>query len=433
MKLLRKFITESKDVSRSAGLWNLVACANLAIQPVLLMMIISRLMGAKGAAMSFFTLGNTYSNLFLTIGKFGTRGYQVSDVKREFSFSEYRVFRLMCTIAMMLSAGGYIIYMTFDRSFTMYKMIILLLICLYRVPDSWEDVYFGEYQKEGRLDIASKAMVTRMVLSLIVLLIMIFITNDLLISYAVAAGFNFFLLFWCIAITKNIIPEYREKTKTDVKMLNIRKIFFATLPLALVGFITQFISTVPKDAIDKYMDPASVNTFNYIQMPIFIVSLLIQVILNPIYYKYSCLWNDKELKKFHSNFLKITLFNIGITLFGMVCAYFLGIPVISLLYNTSLPGQRFNLMIIVVCSGLLGLVSVISSFLTIMRRQKMILMGHIIAAISAYLFVDNAVSKNGIRGATFLYLGVLSVLSIVLLIGYIVAMIATKNKILAED
>ena len=75
MKLLRKFITESKDVSRSAGLWNLVACANLAIQPVLLMMIISRLMGAKGAAMSFFTLGNTYSNLFLTIGKFGTRGY----------------------------------------------------------------------------------------------------------------------------------------------------------------------------------------------------------------------------------------------------------------------------------------------------------------------------------------------------------------------
>ena len=65
----------------------------MAFQSVIMLMIITRTLNLYEAGV--FTLANASANLFLNIGKYGMRNFQVSDVKREYNFREYYISRIL--------------------------------------------------------------------------------------------------------------------------------------------------------------------------------------------------------------------------------------------------------------------------------------------------------------------------------------------------
>ena len=67
MTLLKRFLTESKDVKKSGVFWNMVASMLVAFQSVILLIIMNRTVGL--VVSGIYTMGNTDCNLFLSIGK----------------------------------------------------------------------------------------------------------------------------------------------------------------------------------------------------------------------------------------------------------------------------------------------------------------------------------------------------------------------------
>lgn len=425
MLLLKRFLTESKDIAKSSRLWNMIASMLVAFQSVILLIIMSRTVGESVAGI--YIIGNTYSNLFVTIGKFGTRSFQVSDVKREYSFSVYRNSRVISCAAMIAVSLGFVVYSFITRGYSNYKTFTLITICLYKVPDAFEDVFHGEYQKNGRLDVAAKSLALRMMITIISLALLLVLTNDLLISFIVTTIITFFVMVLFLMLTRNFLSKVNKSEKNERK--KAMTLLVSTVPLAMVSFLTLYINSSPRNSIDKYLSSEEQSIFGYIAMPVFVVELLVMFLLNPVYYKLSCMWNENKLKEYRAELMKFVMINVTITLICMVGAYFLGIPVLSALYNTELAGYKTDLMILMICSGMYSFAALLYSFMIIMRKQKMVLFAYLFVAAVATAFSNMVVKKNGIRGAAILYLSLLSLLSILFVIEFVIAMMMRKRSI----
>ena len=99
----------------------------------------------------------------------------------------------------------------------------------------------------------------------------------------------------------------------------------------------------------------------------------------------------------------------------MVCligAYAIGVPVMSLLYNTDLAPYKADILLIVVASGFMGLAGIFVNALTIMRHQKLVCSGYILCAAVAFILSDMIVRKHELRGAVLFYLALLTLLSL---------------------
>ena len=61
-------------------------------------------------------------------------------------------------------------------------MIIILLVCLYKISDSIADTFEGEFQKEDRIDISGKSEFYRVFFSILVLVIAVAVSKNLILS-----------------------------------------------------------------------------------------------------------------------------------------------------------------------------------------------------------------------------------------------------------
>ena len=105
---LRAFLIGSNNIDRDSYLWNMIGSLLNAFQSVIMLMILTRTVNLYEAGL--FTIAYANANLFLNIGKYGVRNFQVSDTNRQFSFKEYNLTRYITTIAMLLVSVIYVFF-----------------------------------------------------------------------------------------------------------------------------------------------------------------------------------------------------------------------------------------------------------------------------------------------------------------------------------
>ena len=412
MSTLKNYLTYSKNIERSGAVWNMIASMLTAFQSVILLIVITHTVGLIPAGI--YTIGNTNSNLFLSIGKYGVRQFQVSDIKREFKFREYKIARVVSLLLMTVISCVYVLSVANRNGYTVKKIWIVIWMCLFKLPDAFEDVYYGDYQKNNRLDVGSKALALRMIVTIILWMTILIITRDLLVSVVISTIVTTLLMIWFIFLTREYITE------TDIPSFSrVGKLLLVTFPLALASFLTLYVSAAPKNSIDAHLDDSLQAIYGFLSMPVFVVQLLVQFVFNPLLYKISCIWDDNNIDEYLKETIKLIGVVIIITIFCLVGAWLLGVPVLSFIYNTDLKPYKFELMILMVGSGVLGFISLMSSLLTVMRHQVLILIGYIIVSVIAFFFTDIAIIKYGIKGAAIFYLLLLIILVLIFTLGFI--------------
>ena len=101
--------SDEKALERAAYRWNTAAGLLNAFQSVVMLMVLMRVCDVYTAGI--FTIGYANGNLFLNLGKYGMRSFQVSDRAGQFSFREYRASRVVTTAAMVACGAAYIAYL----------------------------------------------------------------------------------------------------------------------------------------------------------------------------------------------------------------------------------------------------------------------------------------------------------------------------------
>lgn len=406
-----------KNPQRANYIWNILAGLLNASEAVLLSMIITRLLGLSDAGI--ITIAFTTANLFSTIGKYGGRNFQVTDNENRYTFKNYLWVRIITVCLMIIISLSYCVMGMLERSYTIYKAGTIFAMCMILAVEAIEDVFWGLYQKNGRLDIGAKLFIIRWGGILAIYAIGICLIKNLLITSVIAFFGSVVLFYLC---NRTIYPYFVSKEK-QLKLGNLLKDCF---PLCVSAFLRFYISNAPKYAIDKYLTDEIQACFGFVSMPVFVINLFSEFIYQPLIVNLVIEWDKKEYFRIIQRIQKQIFIIFSFWLICLAGAYMIGIPVLSLLFHADLSHYKYELLLMLSGGGLLAITSFFVVILTIMRKTKNILVSYITAAVIGYISFPLAVLRSGTVGASVLYAAIMFLLT--LLLGMFIIIEIRKRK-----
>lgn len=420
--LTKWMVSDSKEMKRTAALWNAVSAGLSSGQVAIILVFVSHKLGLITAGM--VTIAYAVANLFLCIGKYGIRNFQVTDVKEKFSFSDYFYGRIVTVIITFLMAGIYLTYLAIWGGYSPEKIVVVLEVTILKLVDAFEDVYLGRFQQMGRLDTAAKIMAVRIFLSTSVICILVLLGSSIYV--ALFGGIICSLIADIVFLKSTFFVARAHIGKFErEKVYNLLKI---CLPLCIGITLSIYIGNVPKYMIDAYMGEEIQAIFGYIMMPVFVITLLNQFIYQPFVKDLGDLWEKKDYHAFKNSVWKQTGIVLGLTLVMLVVGVFLGLPVLSVMYNANLKAYRGEFVILLLGGGAYALAYYLNVPITTIRKQNYIAIGYVLAAVLSIAAGKYLVVSFGMMGAAVLYLGV----NVMLALTYLIMLLVGIKRAMEE-
>lgn len=385
-------------------LWNAVGGVLNAGQSVFLLIVITRVCGLEAAGI--FSIAFATGNLFLYLGNYGVRNYQVSDLSEKYSFPDYLRHRL-CTVLLMLAAAA--VYTAWSAK-TGYKTSCVLAMCACKAVDCLEEVFEGRYQQKGRLDRSGKLVTFRLLVSIGGMIAVLLVTRDLL--TAVWWG-----VFLAVAASALIIWRYRETAafeRTAFSFFGIAGLMRECFPVCAANFLSFYLINEPKYAIDAAMDETAQACYNFIAMPVFVIQLLNMFLYQPMLIRMTASWENGRRKEFLGYFGRICGALALISAPILLAAWIFGIPVLSWLYATDLSALRTELLLIMTGGIFLAFNGFYCAVLTIMRKQREIPLTYLAGAVLSLVSTPVMVRESGIVGAVLSFVLVMAAVTVLL-------------------
>lgn len=386
--------------------WNTLGSIVFSISFPILTILVTRIQGAEEAGL--FSVAFATAQMFMVIGNFAVRAYQVSDINNQYLFTDYLNQRyISCLI--MIFAG--LIY-TIQKGYTGEMFFLCILLCFYKMIDALADVYEGELQKNGYLDIAGLAMFWRVTTSVFIFIGILIYTKNMLISSFGMITTSIIMFFFF-----DIIPVKRiNKESVKINWSKIRNIFEQCFPLFLSLFLLGYINNSPKYALEKSMPYKYQTYFNAIYFPTQVIYMFTAFIFKPMLVKMAEYWNDKIKKVQLLSFVKkILLFTLILILIGMVIMYFIGIPILEIIYGISLIDYQWMSVFMIIAGGMIAIINFMYHVLTIMREQKFLMVAYSLVFVLSLILPVKCVKIWGMWGACISYVIVMMGLAILLL------------------
>ena len=396
---MKKFLTGNpNNILRDSYIWNTIGGLLNAGQSALLLIVISRTNPVEDAGI--FSIAYAIASLTITMGKYGMRNFQATDVKKKYDYGVYVSSRRITVALMLLLTGYYIVKGIFGLGYSVDKCIVILMMGMLKMVDAIEDVVHGMFQQKGRLDIGAKSMATRYILMLVIYGISLCVTHNLVISTTV----SFFVsIAYFVMTTMLVYRELKEPLHISFADKRVYSLLAECFSLFTGGFLMIYIANAPKYAIDEYMNESVQACFNYIFMPVYVISVLNTFIYQPVLTKLAICFNERDYKGFWRLFIRQLGIIFGLIAIVLLGGGFLGISVLSILYNTDLSAYKIPFMILLLGGGFLAASGYLSVVVTIMRKQNWLMIGYVSAAIIALATARPLVLSMGAMGAALLY------------------------------
>lgn len=416
---------QAKRIQRSAYIWNTASGLLTAFQSVVILVVVTRVCDVTTAGV--FTLAYANANLFLNVGKFGMRQFQASDPSAQYSFSEYRASRIATVFAMLLTSSAYLAFLSSVNDYSVEKAATIGVFCLYEAVVAFEDVFFGNFQQHGRLDVAARLLTVRAGSALVVLCIVIALSRSLLFAVILATVYILLFLVGELAFAKK---RYGLPASTGVfEARKVCKLLIACFPLFAAAFLLFYIGNAPRYAIDASMGDAYQAYYGYIARPVFVVTLLASLIYNPIITSMADQWLHGHLRAFCIRLGKVALAIVGITACCDLAAFLFGVPVLDYLYNADTAPYLGDLIVLVTGGGFLAMATLAVLGITIIRFQRVLVPVYAVVAIGAWAISGFAVSEWGITGAAWAYFTSMTTLAIILVALFFVGVRVQNNAL----
>jgi len=356
---------------------------------------------------------------------FGVRNYQASDVSEKYGFKDYVLCRIITTLIMFF----YILYVAFKGllflDYSTYKCVVIALVGILKTVDAFEDVLHGRLQQKGRLDIAAKCIFLRYILYFATVTATVVLTKNLIITFSV----GFFVSITVFAITYLFYKELLSDNsrKESGRNLGIMRDCFA---IAFGSFSMIYIANAPKYAIDANMDETTQALFNYIFMPVYVVSAISTYVFQPIISRLAEHLKNNDKRGFIECFFKQTIIIFLLSVFVILSGFAVGIFFLNFLYKVELSSFKPTFMILLSSGCLLAFSSFLSVCIIVLRRQNYLIIGYFIPALIAFVLSDKMVVAYNVSGAGFLYFVTVSIQLIVFAVVFLISYktYKTKNK-----
>jgi hypothetical protein len=404
-------------------LWNLIGNLAFSGSSVLFTLIVTRLTSPIEA--DSFSLAYGIAAILVVVGMFQVRSYQATDVSFRHSFTSYFLARCISLTLMVLVFFPYLSISKIDLN-EREKVAIIALYVLFRMCEAISDLFQGLFQQHERLDIAGKSMTIRYTFSTIFLFILLYTIKSLVSSLTLLVVLNFlFVMGYDFVKARSF--ERIDFSSIEFKSLLVDacSILKNCIPLFISGFLLAYIFNEPRIAIDMeirlgHLIEGTQRDYNILFMPVFFMSLFI-LILRPLTTQLAIFWKDKEYKRFDGIIVKLLVIILGLGFVLTLVAYFIGTPILSVVFGLDLNRYKETLAILVFSGILYSIGIVFGDVMTVLRRQSYLLPVYLLMFVASKLTNLQFVQRSGLFGASLSFLLVMVVYFIGTIVSYWIA------------
>ena len=399
---MRKLISclvfgNGKQCEDKAAFWNMTFSGLNALQSAVMLLLVTRLCGPEAGGV--FTIAYTTSQLMYTVGSYSFRNFHATDTNRVYSYGAYSRARTVTCCAMAIAGTLYCLLRQYDPA----KTGMVLAACAYRLIEAVEDLDHGELQRKGYLDVAGREGTLRLLLCDGTFLLLLLGTRSSLAAMLGAAT----MALAVTVLAHRVYGLLLEEDSLPVGRRKVRQLLLDCFPLFAAGCLAMYNANAAKYAIDARLGDRAQTYYSVIFMPVFTINLLSGMVFRPQLKRMSELWNGGDWAEFRRVVLRqvavIAALAAGITLFGVS----VGLRLLGLLYGLELSGYTVHFTILLAGGGLSALYSYMECCLTVMRRQRVLLPLGCVVAAAALLTADVLVTRAGLTGACWVYLGIM--------------------------
>lgn len=400
---------------RKNTIWNIIGTGINAFASLIFMIIVTRINDVYEAGI--FSFAFSTATLFNVIGTYAGRIYQVTE-RKNISNKDFFVNRLISCLIMYIASIVFVVI----RGYELEKIIIILLLCVWKMLEAFCDVIYAFLQKDDELYKVGISLTLKNIIGIAVFLIVELITKNL-----IASIISFIIVYVIIMICYDFVQtDIKKQVKGKVNKENVIDIFKNGFPTFCVTFLNIYIINASKYAIDSLMTDNYQTIFGIIVMPATMMILLAQFMVHPFLNMISNHVEKNDYKSLNKFLLKVTLLLLGIAIAAIIFCYFIGIYILEFIYGIHLIDYNICLSIILVGSIFSALTQVILTVLIAMRHTWVQMIVYIVISVMAYFSSNILVAKYGIMGASINYSLIMIVNCLVFFIVYFV--IIKKNK-----
>lgn len=390
-------------------LWNTAASLMSSLAVVIMGVAIVR----SGATDSFaraqyglFTLALAIGQQYQTVGLYEVRTFHVTDVRRRFDFGTYLSTRLLTCLVMV----GLIAYHSWTASTKepYPAFTVIAAMALLRIFDAFEDVYYSEFQRSGRLDIAGKACFARIFTTTFLWSGLYWFTQDLLTSTLITFAVTCVVLIVAYGLpARGVFPLL-----PSLNVRGVAGILWECLPLFVAAFLNQYLANAPRFAIHAALGDEELGVFAIIYMPAVAINMLSLFVFRPLLTRMALRWTEGKRGEFFSIVRRGLLTTAGAFAIVAAVTYMIGPPLLALVFGTDVSGYVGELMVLVL-AGALNAASVILYYaLATMRRLRAVLAVFVAAGVTAYLLAPALTRSLAMMGASLAYAATMGLLAL---------------------
>lgn len=374
-------------------LWNMIGSVCYSASSFYYLMLVTRICGVTNGGI--FALAFATAQLLLTFGRYGMRTYQATDVKTNYTFTEYGGSRIITCVGMVIFAWIYSV----AAGYSLYKIQIFVWVTALKMIDAVEDVFHGELQRRHQVALMGKMLAARNLFSCVVFGAAIIVSRDLKITCIVTVVLS---LIFALVINRSAVFHTCGKQK-GLRIQSLGKLFVICFPIFISTFLSLYLYNIPKYAIDRYMTEDIQTYYSILFMPSFIITLFSEIITKPVLTDISVSW-EKDGEAFCKSVRRIYLLIAGGTVAVVLGGHFIGRWILEIFYGVSLEKYKTHFIILLLGGGISAAVYISYNILIAIRFEKSIIVVYLTAAAVATPATYFLVRKMGMMGAAWSYL-----------------------------
>ena len=390
-------------------IWNLIGSTFNSCTSLFFLIIVTRINGINNAGIFTFAFSNAC--LLQVIGIYATRSYQVTENNKKLNDNVYVNAKIVSCFLMILIGIIYGII----KGYTYISMYTIILLVIYKALDGFSESIYAIMQKNNDLYKVGISLLIKGIIGFLTFFVCDYLTNNMILSIVLLIISNIIIIF---LYDLKCIQKYKYKfSKVDFKyILIIFKLAFWTF---LFTFMTQYLINASKYAINNHLNNNMQTIYGIISMPATVMMLMANFIIHPFLNKISKYVEQNDIKSINNILIKMIIILLLISIFGVVAAYFLGIPFLNILYGVNLSKYVNNLVIVIIGSSIYSMTIIFSNVLVALRKTISQTIIFVIISILTFIISNIFVKKYGVNGATYSYLLSMIGLLILYIIDYI--------------
>lgn len=252
-------------------IWNTIGNVIYLFSQWILTIVIAQMTGYE--QLGIYSLAMSISNVGFTVAVWGIRNYQVSDVKHQYSDSEYWNTRILtCIIAFL----GVIVF-AFICDYSGEQQIAIALYMLFRIGEALIDVFHGIFQQRERMDVVGKSFILRATINFLVFVAVLYATSNIIWAIAGIAASTFIVMaVWdCGRIRDMGIHLVQSRLKP------IKALMWECMPLAVQQTLFNVYATIPRFFLEKIHGEVILGIYSSITTPVVIIQAMANFIMVP--------------------------------------------------------------------------------------------------------------------------------------------------------